>query len=388
MKSPEPDASFQSALAATASDFEDASTPPGRIYHDPGLYRDELDSIFGRMWLCVGHRSRLQQPGDFFTVDAGNESVIVVLDQDGQSRAFLNVCRHRGTRVSPQASGRCRGFLCPYHAWHYGLDGRLLSAPGMDEVKDFSKDAYPLIDVRMETFDGFLFVNLDADAGSVADTFADFPDLRRYRLDDLVRVARHEYEAATNWKLVCQNYHECYHCGVAHPQLSRISDHGLSEDPTSSGRLFIGGPMAIKAGYQSMTTDGTTRRPPFAGLEGDDLRSVHYFNLLPNFLLSIAPDYVLTHHVWPRGPEAVFIETEWFCHPDQVERADFDIADAEEFWDTTNRQDWALCENALSGLKSRHHRPGRYHPSENCAHRFDQWYVRHMFPGIWPKTGD
>lgn len=374
------------ALSNTAADFAQARTPPGRLFHDSAIYEAELETIFGRMWLCVGHRSRLATPGDFFTVDLGRESIIVTMDSAGETHAFLNVCRHRGTRVSLETSGRCRGFLCPYHAWRYDLDGSLVAAPGMEAVKGFSKDDYPLIEVALETFRGFLFINLRGHSAdgltALADSFDDFPALRRYRLDNLVRVARHEYDVASNWKLICQNYHECYHCGIAHPQLHRISDYGQLTNAESSGKLFIGGPMAIKPGFQSMTVNGMTSRAPFAGLEGDDLRTVHYFNLLPNFLLSIAPDYVLTHHVWPRGPESVFIETEWFCQPEQLDADDFDISDAEEFWDTTNQQDWQLCQNALKGLKSAHHRPGRYHPSEDCAHRFDQWYVKRMFPNL------
>lgn len=369
-------------LAATASEFASARTPPGQIFYDNDLFEADLERIFGRMWLCVGHQTRLQKPGDFFTVDIGRESVILTLDKAGERHAFLNVCRHRGTRVSLEKSGSCRGFLCPYHAWRYDLDGSLVAAPGMDSVDGFSRADYPLMEVALEAFQGFLFVSLESNPISVADTYADFPDLDRYRLNDLVRVARHEYDVATNWKLICQNYHECYHCGIAHPQLHRISDYGMLDNEDASGRNFIGGPMAIKPGFLSMTTDGMTRRKPFTGLADDDLGIVHYFNLLPNFLLSIAPDYVLTHHVWPRSAESVFIETEWFCHQDQIERGDFDISDAEEFWDTTNRQDWLLCENALKGLKSRHHRPGRYHPDEDCAHRFDQWYVQQMFPDL------
>lgn len=371
---------LDAALAATAREFPEAFTPPGYIFHDPELYRRDLEEIFGRMWLCVGHRSRLSAPGDFFTVDIGDESVIVTLDNDRRVRAFLNVCRHRGTRVALDREGHCRGFLCPYHAWHYGLDGTLKAAPGMDSVAGFSRGDFPLIDVRTDELQGFLFINLSPDAPPLADEFSDFPDLERYRLPELVRVARHDYDVASNWKLICENYHECYHCGIAHPQLHRISDYGRVGNEDASGRLFVGGPMAIKDGYESMVTEGHTARAPFPGLGADDRRLVHYFNLLPNFLLSIAPDYVLTHHVWPRGPERVYIETEWFCLPEQIDAEGFTIDDAEEFWDTTNRQDWALCENALKGLKSRQHVPGRYHPGEDCAHRFDRWYVRRMFP--------
>ncbi len=373
---------LDAALRATARPFDIARTPPGQIFWDPDLYERDLDEIFGRMWLCVGHQSRLGRPGDFFTVDLGRESIIVAANESGEPHAFLNVCRHRGTRVTSETAGNCRGFLCPYHAWHYGLDGQLRAAPGMENVAGFERADYPLLRVRLETFLGFLFVNLAHDAEPLDHAFADFPNLDRYGLSGLQRIARHDYNVATNWKLICQNYHECYHCGIAHPQLHRISDYSTVIDGDVAGRLFIGGPMSIKHGYDSMTLDGSSPRTPFQGIDDDDRRLVHYFNLLPNFLLSLAPDYVLTHHIWPRGPESVYIETEWFCAPDQIAAAGFDISDAEDFWDMTNRQDWSLCENALLGLKSRQHRPGRYHPGENCSHRFDQWYVRTMFPHV------
>ena len=379
---------FHTAIAATAGPFAAARTPPGRLFWDPALYERDLDEVFGRMWLCVGHQSRLGRPGDFFTVDLGRESIIVAADSNGKANAFLNVCRHRGTRVTAESSGNCRGFLCPYHAWHYGLDGQLRAAPGMDQVDGFRREDYPLLDVRLDTFLGFLFVNLDAEAEPLQQAFSDFPDLERYDLPRLERVARHEYEAKTNWKLICQNYHECYHCGIAHPQLHRVSDYSTVPPGDVAGRLFIGGPMSIKEGNRSMTLDGTSPRNYFPGINAEDTRLVHYFNLLPNFLLSITPDYVLTHHIWPRGPESVYIESEWFCAPEQTAADSFSIANAEEFWDITNRQDWSLCENALLGLKSRHHRPGRYHPGEDCSHRFDQWYVRRLFPDLAGALAD
>lgn len=370
------------ALQATAADFDEAFTPPGQLFWDAGLYQRDLDEIFASQWLCVGHHSRLKEAGEFFTVDIGPESVIVVLGDDGETRAFLNVCRHRGTRINKARSGRCRGFLCPYHAWHYSLDGTLKRAPQMEDVAGFDTEHYPLIAVRIETMQGFLFINLAQDPAPLTDVFSDFPDVSRYGLPDLKRVAHHEYEVATNWKLICQNYHECYHCQIAHPQLHRISDYGGLTSGSDYGHHYIGGPMAIRDGFNTMTVSGKTDRKPFAGCTEDDKRTVHYFNLLPNFLLSIAPDYVLTHHIWPRGPEQVFIESEWFFADEQIAAEGFDPSDAVEFWDQTNLQDWALCENALLGLKSRGHLPGRYQSGEDCTHRFDRWYVLTMFPEL------
>lgn len=371
---------LEAALAATARDFDQALTPPGQIFCDPELYQRDLDTIFYRMWLCVGHASRLAVAGDFFLVEVGTESIIVVADRDGNANAFLNVCRHRGSRITTQASGNCRGFSCPYHAWHYDLNGKLKVAPQMDTVDGFARNDYPLIGVRLESFMGFLFINLSADAEPLDRAFADFPDFTRYRFPELVRVARHDYDVQSNWKLVCENYHECYHCRNAHPQLHRVSHYGNQGNGDCSGRNFIGGPMAIRDGFNTMTHSGLTDRAPFPGCTEADRRTVHYFNLLPNFLLSIAPDYVLTHHIWPRGPERVYIESDWFCSPDQASTPGFDASDAVDFWDVTNRQDWTLCENALRGLRSAGHRPGRYQSGEDCAHRFDQWYVKTLFP--------
>ena len=367
------------ALAATARPFARAMTPPGRLFWDRDLYQRELETIFRRQWLCVGHHSRLAEAGDFFTIEVGNDSVIVAKNADGRINAFLNVCRHRGTRISNELSGNCRGFLCPYHAWHYDLNGRLKAAPMMDGNEDFRREDFPLVSVRIESFLGFLFLCFADNVASVQEHFSDFPTLEALDLPSLVRAAHHEYDVEANWKLVCENYHECYHCRNAHPQLHRVSDYGNVSNDGYSGRQFIGGPMAIRKGFNTMTLSGITDRPPLAG---SDAGRVHYYNLLPNFLLSIAPDYVLTHHIWPQHAERVFIESEWFFSPQQMAQPGFDPTDAVEFWDLTNKQDWALCENAQKGLRSPGHQPGPYQGGEDCTHRFDQWYVRTMFPEL------
>lgn len=367
-------------LSATARPFAHALTPPGRVFHDADIYALDVQRIFGRMWVCAGHVSKAREAGQFFTITVGDESLIVVRARDGRLRAFYNVCRHRGTRLTSSREGACRGFTCPYHAWHYDLDGALKAAPLMDDRKDFDPSRYSLVEARVEEHLGFVFVNLGNGGGSVAEEFDDLPDLARYRFDELTCVHRDVYDVASNWKLVCQNFHECYHCPVAHPDLHRISHHGDLSNDGASGRLFIGGPMALRDGYSTLTKSGSTTRRPLPGANAVDLRSVHYFQLLPNLLLSIAPDYVLTHHLWPLGAERVSIETCWLFAPEQIADESFDATDVIDFWDTTNRQDWQLCENALHGLKSSQHRPGPYQSSEDCAHRFDRWYVTTIFP--------
>ena len=363
-------------LKGTDCPFEHALTPPGRYYHDAGVFDLEMERIFSRSWLCAGHVSRLAETGDYFVVDLGSDSVILVADETATPRAFHNVCRHRGSRLVDGPGGRCKDFGCPYHAWRYGLDGRLKAAPQMQDTEGFDRNDWPLRAVRLEVFEGLLFVNLDDDAPPVAQVYADFPDMTRFDTTGLVRVGRHDYDVNANWKLVCENYNECYHCALAHPQLHRISVEAGLAGFDHRGKHFTGGPMRLKSGFTSATATGTSARTPLPGLCDADKDLVYYFNLYPNLLYSLAPDYVMTHYLWPTGPGSVRIETEWFCSPDQVAQPGFDASDAIDFWDTTNRQDWTLCENAQKGLGSRGHRPGRYQAGERCVHDFDRWWAK------------
>ncbi len=363
-------------LAATDQPFERAMTPPGRYYHDAAVFDREMEHLFARSWLCAGHVSRLAAAGDYFVVDLGADSILLVADADATPRAFHNVCRHRGSRLVDGSGGRCKSFGCPYHAWRYGLDGRLQAAPDMQDTPGFDRKDWPLRSVRLERFEGLLFINLDDNAPPVAEVYADFPDMSRFSTTSLVRMGRHAYDVAANWKLICENYNECYHCALAHPQLHRISVEAGLEGFDHRGRHYTGGPMRLKAGFTSATTTGTSDRGPLPGIADADRDLVYYFNLYPNLLYSLAPDYVMTHYLWPTGPGSVRIETEWFFSPDQVAQPGFDAADAVDFWDTTNRQDWRLCENAQKGLGSRGHRPGRYQAGEQCVHDFDRWWAR------------
>ena len=367
-------------LQRTAGEFEQAFTPPGWIYNDAALFERERRELFSREWLCTGHVSRIANPGDFFVVDCAGESVIIGADQDGRPHAFYNVCRHRGTRMVNERNGNCRAYKCPYHAWAYGLDGTLIAAPTMDDVEGFRKADYPLRDVRMEVWNGFVFVCLDPDTPPMSEVYSDFPDLSHLDLASVVRLGYHDYTVDANWKLISENYNECYHCALAHPQLHRVSaDRDFPDYKHHSGRHFTGGPMSIRPDFNTLTISGKTPRAPLPGWPEAESDMVFYFNLYPNMFLSLAPDYVLTHYLWPVSPDKVYIETEWFFAPEQIAADNFNPDDAIEFWDTTNRQDWDLCENAHKGLRSQGHRPGRYQSWESSVHDFDRWYVGRMF---------
>jgi Rieske 2Fe-2S family protein len=340
----------------------------------------ELDRIFFKMWLCVSHQDALREPGDFITREVGGESVLLVRDRDGGVGAFYNVCRHRGTRLVDESAGSGIDCIrCPYHAWSYDLDGSLSAAPLMDGVEGFDAADYPLRRVRCDTWQGFVFVCFDADAAPLAEALADFPDVARYRMAELRLGATHEYRIDANWKLVCENYGECYHCPTNHPQLNPISSF-RSGGNSFAGDAFCGGPMRLEDGCVTMTLDGQTRREPIAGLSGEDLRLVHYFNIYPAFLLSLHPDYVLTHTVWPLDVGRSVIRCEWLFTAEAVERDDFDPSDAVDFWHMTNRQDWALCERAHKGVRSRGYAPARYQGLEETIYLFDNWYLGAMEP--------
>lgn len=366
-----------SAVEATRKPFLEASTLPGKVYCSTEILDQEMERIFAKMWLVVGREEDVPFPGSYFTREIGNECVLVVRDKGDQIRALYNVCRHRGSRIVNAPEGQMNNIRCPYHGWTYGLDGKLLGSSHMEGAEDFSKEDYPLVPVRLETWEGFLFINLDDEAQPLARQIEGFPDFSRFQLDRLLRGARVTYDVAANWKLLAENYGECQHCPVAHPQLNRITDFRTG-GRENSGAGFTGGPMTLSEGCTTMTLSGVTDRPPIPHLTPEDHRSVHYFNLYPNFLLSLHPDYVMTHTIWPQDPTHCHVICEFLFPREAVSQEGFDPQDAVEFWDLTNKQDWELCEIAQKGVRSRGYRPGRYQSGERSVHAFDNWYLDRM----------
>lgn len=361
------------ALAATDAPFEHARTLPAAVYTDPALFACEQRSVFATMWLAVARSEDLPDAGSFITRELAGEKILIVRGRDAVVRAFFNVCRHRGARLVDEAGGRIRGRItCPYHAWSYELDGTLDAVPRAPDTLAMRELA--LVPVRIETFMGQLFVNLDPQARPLAQAFADLPDLTRYRVERLVRARSVAYELAANWKIVCENYSECYHCPHVHPPLNRLSD--LTSGAFESGACFNGGPMLLREGFTTMSSTGHSQRAPLPGLGEADRHLVRYYHVYPNVMFALHPDYVLTHTVWPLAPDRSRVECAFLFAPEELARPGFDADDAVSFWDRTNREDWDLCERVQQGAASRGYRPGPYHPTERCVHAFDQWYAR------------
>ncbi|HYV86067.1 MAG TPA: aromatic ring-hydroxylating dioxygenase subunit alpha [Patescibacteria group bacterium] len=367
-------------LASVRAPLDEATTLPGRYYHDPAVLKEEMRRIFATMWLCIGRESDLARPGDFLTRSIGDESVLVTRDASGRLGAFYNVCRHRGSRLidEPRGSGLSR-IQCPYHAWSYELSGALRSAPHMDEVKGFDRQAYPLHRVRLETWSGFVFVTLAPEAPALETHLAEMAHyFDRYEMERLRSGRRIGYRIASNWKILCENYSECYHCVLVHPQLNRVS-HYRSGEIDLVNAATVGGYMELRESeFNTMSTSGRTERRPFASITQDDLRRIHYYIIFPNLFLSLHPDYVMTHVLWPRDTGQTDIECEFLFDPAEMARPGFDASDAVGFWDETNKQDWSVCERAQLGTASASYDRGRLSRLEWMTHIFDNFIAERL----------
>jgi Rieske 2Fe-2S family protein len=355
----------------------EASTLPAHYYIDPDHFRVELDRIFGNMWFCVGRVDEIPNVGDYVLREIGVESVILTRSSDDRINAFYNVCRHRGTRVCDTPTGHAQRLQCPYHAWTYDLDGRLLAAPHFEEGDHFRKADFGLKSVACDVWEGQIFLNLAYQPVPLLEQLGDLPErFAAWRMGELRRGARIVYDVAANWKLIIQNYSECLHCPVIHPALAKVSHYLSGEnEPGGPDSSYLGGRMDLRPGVATMSFDGQARRANLPGLNGDDCRHVYYYAVLPNLLLSPHPDYLMTHVLRPVAADRTEIICEFHFHPAELARPDFDPADAVSFWDVTNRQDWHVSELTQLGLKSRAYSPGPYSAREELLHAFDRWIV-------------
>ena len=356
-----------------------AKTLPQRYFASPKIFTEELQRIFATNWVLVGHQSQLAEPGDYFLAEVGGESLIVAKDQRSTIRAFYNVCRHRGARLCEELNGHSAAIQCPYHAWTYALDGRLLGAPHMDETPGFNKAEYPLKPARLGLWEGFIFLNLAPKAfgASLEKCFEPLGGkFSHWNMAALRSAKRIEYDVRANWKLMFQNYSECYHCLGVHPELSKISPSDSAENDLTEGP-FLGGFMRINKD-KSLTMSGNACALPVGNFGDDDFRFVFYYSIFPNMLLSLHPDYVMVHQLEPQSPERTLIFCDWFFNPEAFERSDFDPDDAVKFWDIVNKQDWHVCELSQKGISSRAYKPGPYSARESIPAAWDREYLRYV----------
>ncbi len=366
-------------MDSTAIPTELQRSLPAASYHSGEAFDAERERIFFREWFCVGRAEAIPEPGDYVKVDVAGESVLVARTRTGDIRAHYNVCRHRGSQLviddaperrdAPHPSGRFKGaIVCPYHAWTYGLEGELRAAPFLNESVGLRKQQLSLYPVPVDTWGGFVFVNLTpAEAGgrTLAAQLGHVPDrLARYPLAELRTARRITYDVASNWKCIVENYNECYHCGPVHPELCEVVP--AFKQLGGAGLDWEHG-VPHREGATTFTFTGTTTRSSFPDLSEEE-KTRHKGELIyPNLMLSLSADHVAAFTLRPVGPDRTVIDCDFLFHAGEMARAGFDPSDAVEFWDLVNRQDWRICESVQRGMRSRVYEHGYYAPMEDLS---------------------
>lgn len=366
------------------------------FYFSPEIFAREREHIFYSEWFYAGREEQLPNPGDYLVLDVAGEEVLVVRAKDGGLHAHYNVCRHRGCRLVLQAGdaeeagphGNFAGAIrCPYHSWTYTLEGALRTAPYLHEGDNFHKEEFSLHEVGLQIWGGFFFLNLSpqdararkhslpAQLGAISER------LVRYPLADLRIARRISYDVSANWKVLLENYNECYHCGGVHPELCEIVP---AFKKNGGGDLDWDRGIPHKDGAFTFTLSGKTNRAPFPGLDEDE-KTRHKGELIyPNFMLSLAADHVAAFSLWPRSPEQTTIVCDFLFHPAEMGKPDFDPSDTIDFWDLVNRQDWRICEGVQRGMQSRKFRSGFYAPMESLSLDIRR-YVRERLGTLDPQ---
>lgn len=363
-------------------------TLPGHYYHDPVIYGFEQECIFSRMWVCVGHVKGIPRPGDYLCSEVGGESLIVLHGEDDALRVFFNVCRHRGARLCTADHGHLRGALqCRYHGWSYGLSGRLIGVPHLSELgaAGFDREKYGLVPVALAIWEGLVWVNL-ADAPEpiaqqlrpcITERFGDDGRFWRYRLGELRAARAIDYDVRANWKLIVENFLECYHCPTIHPELCRLLPS------FRTGRAYQIGGVEFAADVEAFTMSGRAKRPRLPSLTPEDDRRYYGLVLRPNVFVNLLPDHVVLHTLRPQGPDRTRVTCQWLFDPGAMAQPGFDPTGAVEVFDLVNRQDWEACELVQLSVASKAFRHGGvFVPVERHVCAFDDFVLERLGSGL------
>jgi Rieske 2Fe-2S family protein len=360
----------RTALEGSLAAFGSSRMLPRAAYVDDAVLDWERAYLFDG-WVCVGRTSEIAKSGSLRAYSMGDYGVLLSRDKDDQLRGFENACRHRGHELLPcGGTAEPRAIVCPYHAWTYGLDGHLIGAPGFKDVEGFDKTAYGLRPVDVREWHGWVFVDRSRRAPDFERHIGALDGIvEQYDAGSLVTTTTHEYDVAANWKVIVENYQECYHCPMIHPELCRVSPPDSGENVEKDGD-WVGGWMDLRGDAETMSLDGRSGGVTIARLDEFERRTVMYVAVLPNLLISLHPDYIMTHLLTPLAPDRTRIRCSWAFPPDVAAAPDFDPAYAVDFWDITNKQDWAACESVQRGMRTPSFAPGPLAPEEDGVYQF------------------
>lgn len=375
------------------------------FYNDEDIFRIDLQSVLSKQWHFVDHESNLPKAGDYITQQFGNESIIIVRDKENQLHAHFNVCRHRGSRICAKEKGNSPKLVCPYHAWVYEYDGSLKSARQMPE--DFKPEDHSLHSCRIEVLEGLIFINLNAEDAS---DFSEIAENVRSFIEPhgipKAKVAYSEtYTVAANWKLVAENFRECYHCSASHPEYTTVNAYVLIGDKKLDAYKPIvdewketypdpskeagykdfpyalqphhAWRMPIKEGFKTATQDGTEAAPLMGDFKTyDGAETVVFFGALSYFFLN--NDYTSTFRLTPKSASETDVTVTWLVDGSAEEKVDYDIEKIKWMWDVTTLQDKKIVEENQIGVNSSRYVPGPYSLREHGTASFISWYLARL----------
>lgn len=337
------------------------------------IFASEQEQVFSKRWLCVGHASQFQA-GRLQTRMINGQSLIFSTDMNGVVDCLYNVCRHRGAQLlSDESILTSDEIVCPYHAWCYSASGDLKHAPNMREVLGFDKEKFGLGRVACRAWKGLIWINFTEQPGDFDEWINPLDKLLEpWQIETLSVGHSIRYDIHANWKLLFQNYNECYHCPTVHPALNRLTPYKNSSNDLKEGSI-LGGPMQLGENVWSMTTDGELIGDVLPGLSDQQKRVVAYYTLFPSLFISVHPDYVMLHRIEAIDTARTVVFCD-FLFSAQSDKNQFERA--YNFWDETNRQDWNVCELVQQGMKNRGYEPGPYSNLESIVAAFDRYYLK------------
>jgi Rieske 2Fe-2S family protein len=356
------------------------ATLPGRFYTDPKIFAEEQATIFERMWFATVRESDIPAAGSFRTVQVGSESVIVSRNRKGETRAFLNVCRHRGARVCDELTTGTvpRNFQCPYHAWTYDLDGRLVAAPNLTRMPDIDRVEFGLRRVPVRNWLGYVWVSLADEPPSfeetvmqeVIDRLGVVEKLDHYDVANLSTGRRIVYDVKANWKLIVENFMECYHCATIHPELTEV----LPEFADGyAAQYYVNHGAEFAEDVKGFTVDGSEGVDLLPGLDPEQDRKYYAITIKPQVFVNMVPDHIILHRMFPMAVDRTVVECDWLFLPSVVESGK-DVTRSVELFHRVNEQDFEACERTQPSMSSRLYTDGGVLvPSEHHIGAFHDW---------------
>lgn len=352
--------------------FLESSSLPPWCYTSPEFFRREIDRIFLKNWNFAGREDEIPNPGDYLVLDMFNESIAILRGKDGKARAFANVCRHRGTRLL-SGHGSCRAIVCPYHGWTYAWDGRLVGARGMEKAAGFRKEENGLVPLRLETWEGFMFVNFSDDGPDLMTYLGNLPEkFRAYRFSDIVCVRRKAYDLRCNWKIYIENAMEDYHTPTVHRSTIGLQETVREDTSGEWDAIHMEMPKS-----SAVLPDEDPPFPQIAGLTGRPASGTYFTVIYPGTFFATTQDCMWWLQQFPLAPDRTRVVI-GSCFPKStVERADFaeHVDRYYHRWDSSLPEDNAISERQQAGLASSLSRPGRLSHHEPIVHAIANWVL-------------